>query len=155
MRFKRICCSNPVLRFLMNINGRKVRLSDVKTSLNNLIFTYAFFYRLSRWNGWKLMLKILISKWNLCPYCKVYHRHINHVKRWYFWICTQSYPQDYLVLNYPAFMEEFYCKALFYIALKYLYAISYLIFNYGLIFAFFYYAHYKVFYLSMCLNSYI
>ena len=50
-------------------------------------------------------------------------------------------------------MEEFFCKALFYIALIYLYAISYVIFNYGLIFAIFYYAHYKAFYLSMCLNS--
>ena len=48
-----------------------------------------------------------------------------------------------------------FCKALFYITLIYLYAISYVIFDYGLIFAYLYYAHYKAFYLSMCSNSYI
>jgi len=55
----------------------------------------------------------------------------------------------------PCLYGEFFCKALFCIALTYLYAILYVIFNYGLIFALSYYAHYKVFYLSMCLNSYI
>ena len=52
-------------------------------------------------------------------------------------------------------MEEFFYKALFYIALTYLYAILYVIFNNGMIIAFFYYAQYKAFYLSMHLNSYI